>query len=341
MRSSATAPRRTRRRRALGLLSGLLVAAVGCAGGEATSATEASAASTTGSTGDASTDDATTTTTTGTQSDTDVETTGDAGAADGEPCAVHVDCASRLCLEFRDHDPSATCAPAPEGGSTRFTGTILDITAGAELVGAELRVLDALTALQNPAGAPVLLSATSDAQGRVDATSEERIPVGVGLVGLVVGEGLTPTTGAISDPLANGAFGPGNTYHDLWAAPSEALAAWEAMLAADPEVAPHLPLASGGAALGLVRRAATGAPQAGATLVSEEAASAALVRYLNEGRDAFDGEATASHGLFVVVHAGLAEGFAVEVAGEVVEGVRVEARSAPGSVGAMLVALPE
>jgi hypothetical protein len=340
MRSSATPVHRCARD---GVAPLLLALVLGCAGdgdddGGTTAsagtavATDATDVTTTGS----SSGDATNATTDATTASTGIETTGGGGAADGEACTDDLDCASKLCAEFRDHDPSATCAAAPADGNTRFTGTILDITAGGEIAGAELRVVDALTALQNPIGAPVLVEATSDASGRVDVTTQERLPVGVGLVGLVAGDGLTPTTGAIAEPLANGAFGPGNTYHDLWVAPTEALTTWEALLAADAEVAPHLPLAAGGAVIGLVRERGTGAPLAGAALVSEEPASAALVRYLNETRDAFDGAATASHGLVLVVNPGLAEGFQVEIASELVDDTRAEARGAAGSIGAML-----
>ncbi|MCA9659195.1 MAG: hypothetical protein KC486_12690 [Myxococcales bacterium] len=338
MRSSATHHRRCAPH---SLASLLLTLAIGCAGGgddggatestSSTGSTGATDATTTGSSSSAATD-ATTDTTTGSTG----ETTGSGGAADGEPCSADLDCASKLCVEFRDHDPTATCAAAPADGNTRFTGTILDITAESEIAGAELRVLDALTALQNPAGAPVLIDATGDASGRVDVTTEERLPAGVGLVGLVVGEDLTPTTGMIAEPQANGAFGPGNTYHDLWVAPTETLTTWEALLAGDAEVAPHLPLAAGGAVIGLVRDGGSGTPLAGATLVSEEPESAALVRYLSEGRDAFDGEATASHGLVLVVNPGLAEGFQLKLAGELVDDARAEARGAAGSIGAMI-----
>lgn len=291
----------------------------------ATSGTSTSGAQTSDSTGD-STGDSTSTT--------------EAAGADGEACVADDDCLSKLCLKYRDHDPQATCAAAPDEGRFRLTGTILDIGTGAPLGEVEVRALDGLTALQNPDGAPVLLAATADSEGRVDTVSEEPIAPGIGLVGLVVGAGLTPTSNVLAVPLTNGPYGRTNTFHDLWVAQTPLLEGWSALLQADPEAAPHLPLGVAGGVVGIVRERATGSTVAGAVVTPLEPPSGAVIRYLNAARDGFQGEATAEHGLFVLLHPGVGERFVVEVDGMALASAQGQARDAPGSISTLVLEVP-
>ncbi len=276
----------------------------------------------------------------GEATDTEATDTEGSAAADGSPCVVDLDCLSQLCLKYRDHDPQATCAAAPEEGRFRLAGTLLDISTGEPLAGPELRVLDGLTALQNPGGAPILLSAIADGEGRVDAVSDEPIAPGIGLVGLVVGEGLTPTSNALAVPLAHGPYGRTNTFHDLWVAPTPVLESWSALLQEDPEAAPHLPLGPAGGVVGVVREGATGTPLPGVTVAPLEPPSGAVIRYLNATRDGFNGDESAAHGLFVILGPGVGERFVPLQDGVPVDSAQGQARDAPGSISTLVLELP-
>lgn len=322
-------------------LSPLLGLFLACSQAPDTSESEATT-ETTGATMGTSTSGAESSSSTGGSTGAETEATGttEAAGADGEACVADDDCLSQLCLKYRDHDPQATCAAAPDEGRFRLTGTVLDIGTGVPIGEVEVRALDGLTALQNPDGAPILLAATADSEGRVDTVSEEPIAPGIGLVGLVVGAGLTPTSNVLAVPLANGPYGRTNTFHDLWVAQTPLLEGWSALLQADPEAAPHLPLGVAGGVLGIVRERATGSTVAGAIVTPLETPSGAVIRYLNAARDGFQSEATAEHGLFVLLHPGVGERFFVEVDGMALESAQGQARDAPGSISTLLLEVP-
>jgi len=298
----------------------------------AVTGTSASAGESSSSTGDTSADTS--------AAETEANETEDSPAADGEPCVADLDCLSRLCLKYRDYDPQATCVAAPEGARFRLTGTVLDIATGAPLGEVELRALDGLTALQNPHSAPVLLAATADSEGRVDTVSDEPIAPGIGLVGLVVGDGVTPTSSVLAVPLPNGSYGRTNTFHDLWVVQTPLLDAWSALLQADPDAAPHLPLGTAGGVLGLVRESSTGSTVAGAVVTPLEPPSSAVIRYLNAARDGFQSDGTAEHGLFVLLHPGVGERFVIEQDGTALESTQGQARDAPGSISTLVLEVP-
>ena len=272
--------------------------------------------------------------------ETEATDTEESAAADGSPCVADLDCLSQLCLKYRDHDPQATCVAAPEEGRFRLTATVLDISTGEPLPGPELRVLDGLTALQNPDGAPILLSAIADSEGRIDTVSEEPIAPGIGLVGFVVGEGLTATSSALAVPLAHGPYGRTNTFHDLWVVPTPILDAWSALLLDDPDAAPHLPLGPAGGVVGLVRQRPTGTPLAGATVAPLKPPSEAVIRYLNAAKDGFDGDGTAEHGLFVILGPGVGERFVPVQDGTPIDSAKGQARDAPGSISTLVLEVP-
>ena len=308
---------------------------------ESEATTQSSGATTETSTSGAQSSDSTSDSTgDSTGAETEATATTEATGADGEACIADDDCISQLCLKYRDHDPQATCASAPDEGRFRLTGTILDFGTGAPIGEVEVRALDGLTALQNPDGAPVLLAAQADSEGRVDTVSEEPIAPGIGLVGLVVGAGLTPTSNVLAVPLPNGPYGRTNTFHDLWVAQTPLLEGWSALLQTDPEAAPHLPLGVAGGVVGIVRERATGSTVAGAVVTPLEPPSGAVIRYLNAARDGFQGEATAEHGLFVLLHPGVGERFVVEVDGMALASAQGQARDAPGSISTLVLEVP-
>jgi hypothetical protein len=99
------------------------------------------------------------------------------------------------------------------------------------------------------------------------------------------------------------------------------------MLEGDPEFADSLPLGNLGGVIGLTRDKSTGMPMGGIQVQSQEPdTTLSVVRYLNEGKTAFDATETASHGLFVIIEPKLGEKFDAVMGGEPIEG-------ADGTVG--------
>ena len=327
----------------LSLMTVVTAAALAACGGE--KGTSDADASTGGGTMPITTTDGTSTggttdtpTTTGATTDggtTDAETTetptssgttmvGGETAADGDACTANGDCASVACLKYRDL-VEGECVAAPAGGNTRIAGTLVDFVSGAPIAGAEVRVIGALSALNDPANAPPVLTATADAEGKVDVVSMTPLSEGIGIVGIITGgDYYTSATGLASNVM--GAYGPMNGNRDIWAMPSAKLTEWSGYLLTDPELATFLPLGEKGGVVGFVRDGA-GAPKAGAKVVSLKGAmSAAKIRYLADDGLGFSGDATSSTGIFVLVGPGLAEKFMVE--GGTVEGTAGSAEKA-------------
>lgn len=239
-------------------------------------------------------------------------------AAEGEACTVNADCASLACVKFTDIDPAATCGPAPGGGLTRFTGTIVDFVAGTPVAATDLRVVGSLSALQNPGTDKALLVAISDALGRIDATTAAPIKEAIGVVGLV-GGGASPhaiTATTLAEPLMSTTYGPLSAVHDIWAVPTATLAEWSTLLSTDPDplVPMYLPLGEKPTVIGRVRDGA-GAGVGGAVVRSTKVNTTASVRYLNEDKLGFNLDATAGSGIFVVMNPALSESFTVDVGG--------------------------
>lgn len=241
-------------------------------------------------------------------------TSGNDTAADGEACMANADCMSLSCVKFTDNQTDAVCEAAPDGGNTRFTGTIFHFVTGAAVPGAQLRVVEALSAIQDPMGATGLVTATSDAMGRIDVTTSTPLSGGLGMVGLVDGGEFFVTATGLASPTA-GKYGPLSSIHDIWGVPSATLTEWSGFLMTDPDMAVQsaLPLGPNGGVIGLVRKG--DAPQAGAVVKSEKDTSTAIVRYLNEDGMGFNADATGSSGIFVLMAPGLAEKFTVDVGG--------------------------
>ncbi|MBK9752181.1 MAG: hypothetical protein IPO88_01520 [Nannocystis sp.] len=260
------------------------------------------------------TDEATTTPTTTLPTTTEGTTmVGGETAADGEACSANDDCASVGCLKWRDLE-MGECVPAPAGGNTRIAGTLLDFVAGTPIAGTELRVVGALTVAlsADPATAPPVFTATSEADGQVDVTSTEPLAEGVGVVGVITGGDYYTTATGIAAPIA-GVYGPMNGNRDIWALPAATLTEWSGYLMTDPEIMPSLPLGDAGGVVGFVRDG-NGMGKAGAKIVSETngAATTAKVRYLSDDGVSFNADATGASGIFVLVAPSLAEKFKVE-----------------------------
>lgn len=297
----------------LGLLAAL---AVGCGDDKG-----GSSASDGGSTGSPTTSDGSTGGSTGGGTTMEAPTTsagsssgGNDTAADGEACMANADCMSLSCVKFTDDQTDAVCEAAPDGGNTRFTGTIFHFVTGDAVPGAQLRVVEALSAIQDPMNAMGLVTATSDAMGRIDVTTTTPLSGGLGMVGLVDGGEFFVTATGLASPTA-GKYGPLSSIHDIWGVPSASLTEWSGFLMTDPDMAVQsaLPLGTNGGVIGLVRKAS--APLAGAVVKPEKDTSSAIVRYLNEDGMGFNPDATGGSGIFVLLNPGLAEKFTVEVGG--------------------------
>jgi hypothetical protein len=296
--------------------------------GESTDTTTAGSTTAASTTTDASTTDASTTATS--------ETTGPDTAANGEGCSLNDDCASNACVKFTDFE-EGSCEAGPDGGNTRITGTVFDFVSGATVAGAELKVVAALSALQNPAEATALVSGTSGADGKIDVTSTEPISAGIGIVGVISGADLYLAATGLASPVMGSSYGPLNAIHDVWAMPAAGLQAWSDLLVTDPEMAAYVPLGEKGGVVGRVRRRGTGAPVVGAKVVPETGTTSALIRYLSDGGDVFEGEVTGASGTFVLVNPGLAERFTVEIDGAIQEGTVGSAGSAKMGAVFMLI----
>ena len=110
------------------------------------------------------------------------------------------------------------------------------------------------------------------------------------------------------------------------------------MLSSDTELADSLPLGEEGGVIGMVRDEVTGDPLTGVTIESKSDGSGALIRYLNDTADAFDGTATGSTGIFIIVEPDLGEEFlAMNGTTELGDGT---AGSAPGSLFIMVMDVP-
>lgn len=282
---------------------------------------------TTGGTGTTPTEDpsetmGTPTTSTTVDPDTtngDTSTSGPIGetAADGEACVGNGDCQSLACEKFRDLE-DGVCAAAPDGGNTRVMGTLVDFITQEPVASTELRVLGALTALQNPVGGEAVVMATSGADGRVDVTSAAPFDAAFGMVAIVGGGDYYTTATGIAAPLSGTSYGPMNGNHDMWAVPTAKLTEWSGLLADDPDFMSDdpdmavLPLGERGGVVGFVRDRATGMGVAGKVVTGDDGMTGATVRYLSEDGLSFNSDATSSSGLFVLVRPGLAEVFAVE-----------------------------
>lgn len=236
--------------------------------------------------------------------------------AEGDACTANADCMSESCIKVTDGQTDAVCGPRAECSNTRIVGTLFDFDTKEPIAGAELRVVGALAALQDPGGAAGLVTATSDANGQVDATSELPINQGIGIIGLVGGGDYYITATGLASPYPNTSkYPPLNGIRDIWGVPTAKLTEWSGYLMADPdpEVATNLPLGDNGGVIGLVRSG--GAGVANAVVTSAKDGSTALIRYLNDDGMGFNADATSANGVFVLMNPALAEGFTVAVDG--------------------------
>jgi hypothetical protein len=223
----------------------------------------------------------------------------ESGAAEGEACAVNGECESGVCLLFQDApaDDDAVCGAVMPDCSTRVTGTVFDFGGSGALGGEEVRIVKALDALTNPAGAEPVASGTADGDGRVDFTSDGAIMSPIAIIATVGGSGdyFLTATGVSSD---DGGYAPGTGIHEFWAVPTASLDAWNTALDGQTD-AENLPVGAAGGIVGFVRDA-DGNPVAGATVAPTGDSSGASVFY-PQADDSVVDTMTDATGLFVIV----------------------------------------
>lgn len=337
--------------------AGLLLPLAGCPSddtGEDTNGTTSTTDDTTSTTAPTTTTDDTTTsgpgtdvtddTTLPTTDGTDDTTTGPMVCegiggpnADGESCTSNDDCASGVCLIFTDVpiNEDAVCGETPPDCSSRITGTVFDFLTREPLAGADVLVAAALQAATNPTGADPLAEGTSDAEGRIDTTSNGPIMAPIGTVALTSAGGYYLTATGVASPVDGGTtYEVGTGIHDLWAVPDTDLADWSTELGNDMAIdAALLPLGDMGGVVGLVRDGMNN-PVTGATVASTDGGSGAIIRYLdNDGT--FNEMGTTDTGIFIILDPALAEDFEVTSGGMVVGGGT--AGSANGAIFTLIV----
>lgn len=261
-------------------------------------------------------------------------TGGDPPADIGDPCLVNSDCASRACLEFRDHDPQAVCVAGPPGGNTRLPGTTLAFPTAAPLPATDVKIVGLLSALVEGKNAAAVVMGSSNGAAIVDITSAMPLAEGIGVAAMLAGGSLFTSFTLVASPM-QGQYGPMSDHHDLWGVPSATLTQWSGFLMKEPALAANLPLGDQGGTLGIVRDN-TGQPIAGAKLQSQMPNSKAQIRYLSENKLGFNPDQTASSGVFVVLGPALAERF--ELVGN--PKVFATANSAKQAVFVMVLDLP-
>jgi hypothetical protein len=259
-------------------------------------------------------------------------------AADGDACTANADCASGVCTLYTDVpvNGDAVCAAAAEDCSTRVTGTVFDFRTREPIEGASVIVAAALQAATNPTGAMALVEATSDAEGRIDASSSGPIAAPIGIVALTAAGGYFLTATGVAAPWEDGGseYNVGTNIHDVWAVPETDLQDWSDELSMDAGIPPeNLPLGDAGGVVGFVRDA-SGNPVAGAEVASTDDGSGAFIRYL-EDDGSFSTDRTSDLGIFIILEPALAEQFEVSVDGAVVGGGT--AGSANGAIFTLIV----
>jgi hypothetical protein len=244
--------------------------------------------------------------TTATEEETGTEPTDCPGTggpnAVGEACTSHSQCESGFCTIYTDSplNDDAVCDETPANCGTRVTGTVFDFSTREPVSGETLRVVAALDAITNPGGATAIIEGTTDADGRIDLTSEAPITAAIAILAIAGGGDSYLTATGLASPLDGGGYPVGSGNRDLWVVPSEVLTAWSDVLADDDAVpADMLPLGDRGGIVGLVRDATTGDPISGAVVEPTSDTSNAIIRYLDD-TGGFTDDATADSGIFVI-----------------------------------------
>jgi hypothetical protein len=227
----------------------------------------------------------------------------------GASCMSNDDCMSGVCLAFQDVpvDPDAVCGEEPADCATHVTATLFDFSAVVEtgvpapLGGAEVRVLKALEAITNPAGATPIASATPGGDGRVDIVTDGAINAAIAIIAVAGGGDYFLTATGVGSEVENGRYTVGTGIHEFWTVSTATLEEWTTALMDDTDAAEALGdgLGTSGGVIGFVRDG-EGAPVMGATVASDSDTSGAIIRYPQED-GTMGTEGTGPNGTFVIL----------------------------------------
>lgn len=234
-------------------------------------------------------------------------------AAEGAPCTRNLDCESGVCSIYSDApiNVDAVCVQTPDDCATLFTGTVRDFATGEPVPGVSVNLTTAGAAVTDAFNAPLVMQMASDGSGRYQGESPGRLvdaPLAVLALAWTDTHGLTAS--GLAQPMPGSAeYEVGAGLHEVWLVPTDLLAGWSVALAEDEGIDPAwLPLEEKGAVVGRVRDGATGAPIAGAQVVSIDGGSP-VVRYVADD-GTLGAEATGASGEFLLFGTAPVETFA-------------------------------
>ncbi len=233
----------------------------------------------------------------------------DGTAANGDFCNENVQCASGLCIGYRQTppDPDGKCEAPTNSQKMVAIGTTIDFETREPVAGATVRTVGAVSGAALGCNAPAAATITSDEDGRFYKLVDKPIDL-VGYAAKVTkGDEYAVSASGVADP----PYPPGFIRHDLLMAKKATLEKWSEMLAEDPDMKNHVPLVAKGGVVGAVPCADTGNAVVGAQLRSLNSSSGAKIRYLNADGTGFVTDGITESGIFVLVKPGLAEKFDV------------------------------
>ena len=236
-------------------------------------------------------------------------------AAEGDACTRNTDCESGVCSLYADApiNGDAVCMATPDDCATLFTGTVKDFVTGMPVPGVAVNLTTAGAAVTDAFNAPLVMQMTSDGSGRYQGTTPgPLVNAPLAVLALAWSDTHALTASGLAQPMAGGSgseYEVGAGLHEVWLVPMDRLASWSDALAADEGIDPAwLPLGEKGAVVGRVRDGATGAPIAGAEVVSIDGGSP-VVRYVADD-GTLTGAATGASGEFLLFGTAPVETFA-------------------------------
>ncbi len=233
----------------------------------------------------------------------------DGTAANGEYCYKNVQCASGLCIGYRQTtpDPEGKCEAPSNPLKMVAVGTTIDFETREPVPGARIETAGAATGAMLGCNTPAAAIIISDEDGRFYKIVDKPIDiVGYGAT-IREGNGYANSACGVADP----PYPPGFIRHDLLMVKKATLEKWSEMLEEDPDMKNHVPLVVNGGVVGSVPCVDSGNPVIGAKLRSLNGNSGAKIRYLNADGTGFVTDGITESGIFVLVNPGLAEKFDV------------------------------
>lgn len=234
----------------------------------------------------------------------------------GEYCYKNVQCASKLCMSYRQvtPDPDGHCDESSAPSQIIAIGTTIDFETRKPVFEANLKFLGATNFTLLRCNATASDTLVTGAGGRFNKAVDQPAAEPVGFIALASdGKDYAPSASGIADP----PWPKGSIRHDILMVKNSALAKWSQLLSADSEMKPYMNLSANGGAIGAVLDVDTGKPIIGATLgPAGGGKTSAKIRYLSANGTGFVKDGITQSGIFVLVNPALAEKFDVFLDGE-------------------------